>query len=74
MGYFDCYIDIWNLYIYKEYKIYSVDQLYSEIADIDPKIEHPFNIVVIRDSRENGSIWCLKVKMELLAIPKLSLF
>ena len=20
MGYFDCYIDIWNLYIYKEYK------------------------------------------------------
>ena len=38
----------------KSIKIYSVDQLYSEIADIDPKIEHSFNIVVIRDSFETG--------------------
>ena len=35
-------------------------QLYSEIADIDPKIEHPFNIVVIRDSCENGKYLVFK--------------
>ena len=33
---------------------YSVNQLYSEISDIDPKIEHPFNIVVIRNSSQSG--------------------
>lgn len=43
-------------------KIYSVDQLYSEIADIDPKIEHPFNIVVIRDSCDNGRYLVFKSK------------
>ena len=46
----------------KSIKISSVDQLYSEIADIDPKIEHPFNIVVIRDSRENGKYLVFKSK------------
>ena len=46
----------------KSIKIYSVDQLYSEIADIDPKIEHPFNIVVIRDSREAGKYLVFKSK------------
>lgn len=46
----------------KSIKIYSVDQLYSERADIDPKIEHPFNIVVIRDSRENGKYLVFKSK------------
>ena len=46
----------------KSIKIYSVDQLYSEIADIDPKIEHSFNIVVIRDSRENGKYLVFKSK------------
>ena len=33
---------------------YSVEQLYSEISDIDPSMEHPFNIVVIRDTCETG--------------------
>lgn len=46
----------------KSIKIYSVDQLYSEIADIDPKIEHPFNIVVIRDGHGNGKYLVFKNK------------
>lgn len=33
---------------------YSVEQLYSEISDIDPSVEHPFNIIVIRDICETG--------------------
>ncbi len=41
-------------------EIYSVDQLYSEIADIDPKIEHPFNIIVIRNNRESGKYLVFK--------------
>lgn len=43
-------------------KIYSIDQLYSEIADIDPKIEHPFNIIVIRNSRDNGKYLVFRSK------------
>lgn len=41
---------------------YSVDQLYSEIADIDPEIEHPFNIVVIRNSYQSGKYLVFKSK------------
>lgn len=46
----------------KSIDVYSVDQLYSEIADIDPKIEHPFNIVVIRDNYENGKYLVFRSK------------
>lgn len=46
----------------KSIKIYSVNQLYSEIADIDPKIEHAFNIVVIRNKFENGKYLVFKSK------------
>lgn len=41
---------------------YSVDQLYSEIAGIDPKMEHPFNIVVIRNSCQKGKYLVFKSK------------
>lgn len=43
-------------------EVYSVDQLYSEIADIDPEIEHSFNIVVIRNSRKSGKYLVFKSK------------
>lgn len=43
-------------------EIYSIDQLYSEIADIDPDIEHPFSIVVIRNSHESGKYLVFKSK------------
>lgn len=46
----------------KSIEIYSVDQLYSEISDLDPKIEHPFNIVVIRDNHKNGKYLVFKSK------------
>lgn len=46
----------------KSIKIYSVDQLCSEIADIDPKIEHSFNIVVIKDSYVSGEYLVFKSK------------
>lgn len=41
---------------------YSLDQLYSEIADIDPKVEHAFNIVVIRNKNRNGKYLVFKSK------------
>lgn len=33
---------------------YSVDNLFNEITELDPKFEHPFNIVLIKNSRESG--------------------
>ncbi len=49
-------ISVYGIYIFirSMMETYSIDQLYSEIADIDPEVEHPFNIVVIRDTRETG--------------------
>ena len=52
---------IYGIYTFiKNIKIYSADQLYSEIVDIDPKIEHPFNIIIIRDSHNNGKYLVFK--------------
>ncbi|MGN1161818.1 MAG: hypothetical protein ACI4SX_06190, partial [Candidatus Fimenecus sp.] len=31
-----------------------IENLYSEIADIDPSTEHPFNIVLIMNSNKSG--------------------
>lgn len=42
--------------------VYSAEQMYSEIADIDPSIEHPFDIVVIKNSRESGKYLVFKSK------------
>ena len=42
--------------------IYTIDHLYSEIADIDPKVEHAFNIVVIRNCNENCKYLVFKSK------------
>lgn len=39
---------------------YSVENLYSEIADLDPKIEHPFNIILIQNSNESGKYLLFK--------------
>lgn len=39
---------------------YSVDSLYSEIADLDPNTEHPFNIVLIKSSPESGKYLLFK--------------
>lgn len=48
-------------YVFKNsINIYSINQLYSEIADIDPKIEHPFNIVVIRNGLNTGKYLVFK--------------
>lgn len=43
----------------KSFNFYSVEQLYSEIADLDPKMEHSFNIIVIKD---NGRYLVIKNK------------
>lgn len=52
---------IYGSYIFiRSINIYSINQLYSEIADIDPKIEHSFNIVVIRNNIENGKYLLFK--------------
>lgn len=47
---------LYGIYIFIKSIIapYSIKQLYSEIADIDPDMEHPFDIIVIRDIRETG--------------------
>ena len=42
--------------------IYSINNLYSEIADLDPNIEHPFNIILIKITRIQEDIYFLKVK------------
>lgn len=39
---------------------YSVENLYSEIADLDPNIEHPFNIVLLKNSNEDGKYLLFK--------------
>ena len=46
----------WIILIYGTYEFiqslkgYSIEQLYCEIMDLDPKIEHPFDIIIIRNS------------------------
>ena len=39
---------------------YSIENLYGELSDLDFKIEHPFNIVVIRNTYENGKYLTFK--------------
>lgn len=39
---------------------YTIDNLYSEISDLDFNIEHPFNIIVIRNAYENGKYLTFK--------------
>lgn len=39
---------------------YRVEQLYSEIADIDPDTEHPFDIIVIKSPLEGGKYLVFK--------------
>lgn len=39
---------------------YTVEHLYSEISDLDSKIEHPFNIVLIKNSNESGKYLLFK--------------
>lgn len=39
---------------------YTVDALYSEIKDLDPRFEHGFNIVVIKNMIENGKYLLFK--------------
>ncbi len=39
---------------------YSVENLYSEISNIDPDAEHPFNIVLIMNSSESGEYLLFK--------------
>ena len=43
-------------------KIYSIEQLYSELTDLDPQKEHPFDIIVLRSSSEDGKYLVFKSK------------
>lgn len=43
-------------------KTYTVEQLYSEISEIDPTIKHCFNIVVIRNNENSGEYLLFKSK------------
>lgn len=42
--------------------IYSINNLYSEIADLDPNIEHPFNIILIKNNQNSGRYLLFKSK------------
>ena len=42
--------------------VYSIGQLYSEISDIDPRVEHPFDIIVIKNEVESGKYLVFKSK------------
>lgn len=54
---------LYGIYTFiRSIKIYSLDQLYSEIKDIDPKMEHSFDIIVIRDIHKNGRYLVFKSK------------
>lgn len=45
----------------KEWKMpYSIDNLYNEIADLDPKIEHAFDIVAIKSNDGSGKYLIFK--------------
>lgn len=39
---------------------YSIDKLYSEIADLDPQIEKPFNILLIKSNIKSGKYLLFK--------------
>lgn len=41
---------------------YTIDNLYSEISDLDPQREHPFDIIVIRDTGKSGRYLTFKSK------------
>ena len=48
-------IGIYGVYtVIKSMKKYSIQQLYDEIADIDPDVQHSFDIVVFRNWNNNG--------------------
>lgn len=54
-------IGIYGIYtVIKSMEKYSVEQLYNEIADIDPDIYHSFDIVVIRNWNDNGKYLVFK--------------
>lgn len=42
--------------------IYTIENLYSEISNLDPKREHPFDIIVIRDIGMSGRYLTVKSK------------
>lgn len=41
---------------------YSIHTLYSEIADLDPQVEHPFNIILVKRRGTNGKYLLFKNK------------
>ena len=41
---------------------YSIDNLYNEIVNLDPNIEHPFNIILIKNSKVSGKYLLFKSK------------
>ncbi len=41
-------------------KFYPIENLYSEISDIDPSTEHPFNIILVMNSSESGKYLLFK--------------
>lgn len=41
---------------------YTIDNLYSEIADLDPDTEHPFDIVLIKNNQKSGKYLLFKSK------------
>lgn len=41
---------------------FTINQLYNEIANIDPQNEHPFNIIIIRDDNRDGKYLVFRSK------------
>lgn len=44
------------------FNFYSIDKLYSEIADLDSKAEHPFDIILIKNKQKSGEYLLFKSK------------
>lgn len=42
--------------------VYTVENLFSEISELDPDMEHPFNIILIKNNRKKGKYLLFKSK------------
>ncbi len=59
-----CGILLFGIYTFVKSVVnfYSIDTLYKEITDLDPNIEHPFNIILIKNNEKSGKYLLFKSK------------
>ena len=50
------------LFVNSIIKFYSIEDLYNEIIDLDPAVEHPFNIILIKNNQKSGKYLVFKSK------------